>query len=100
MSGSPIKGSINYGRNDINLNIDEQTFAKQINKTTPVGIINRKKYVVVCNGKGIMGFDLLQSQKKQIEDMAELHKKGYLTDEEFRKKKHKILGIDDDTDPA
>ena len=97
MSGSPIKGSISYNRKDVNLNIDEQTFAKQINKTIPVGIIKRQKYVVVCDGNGTMGFDLLQSKKKQIEDMVKLLNAGHLTDEEFRQVKRKILGIDDGT---
>ncbi|MCY4491715.1 MAG: SHOCT domain-containing protein [Thaumarchaeota archaeon] len=95
MSGFPIKGSINYDRKDVNLNIDEQRFAKQINKIITVGKIRRQKYVVICDGQGTMGFDLLQSKKKQIEDMVKLRDEGHITHEEFKRVKQKILGIAD-----
>ena len=42
-----------------------------------------------------MGFDLLPSKKKQIEDMVKLRDEGHITHEEFKRVKQKILGIDD-----
>ena len=92
------KASIKHERSDTNITYDANVFPKEINKTIPVGRIRPKKYLVICDGNGNMGFDLIQSQAKRIEEFAKLLKKGIITDEEFQKKKNRILEGDDAAD--
>lgn len=82
--------SASFTRTDHNIKFDLDVFPRETNKITKERW-SKNKYLVKCDGKGNMSFELLKDPIKQIERLAKLRDQGLLTDEEFDEQKKKLM---------
>ena len=78
------------------LTTDSNVFEREVSKIVTLGKIKPKKVWAMCDGKGGMHVCYLERPAKQIEELAKLRDKGYITEEEFARAKDKLL---DQLDP-
>ncbi len=66
-------------------------FRPEVNKIVTAGTMNRKKYWVICDGKGNLYYRLIDDPIKTLERLAMLKKKDLITEADYEQTKVNLL---------
>ena len=86
----PFRTNIDIKYSSTKSKHESNVFPRETNLIAEVGF-PPKKYLVKCDGKGQMSFDIIEDPIKKIEKLSELMKKKAITEEEYETRKKKLL---------
>ena len=93
----PITASAKYNvsREEKKEITDHRNFLPRTNKIEEVGVLNRHKFLISCDGQGHMAFKELKNEDQRIKQLEDLERGGLITAEQRQQRILRILdGID------
>lgn len=91
---SPFKADLSLAAatKHVTTTTDSNIFHPEVNKIVTAGTVRRKKYWVVCDGRGDLYYRLIDDPVKTLERLDKLRKKGLITEADYEQAKVKLLG--------